>query len=148
MTKALLLPLSAFVAIFGAVFPAPAGAATCTANSSGVSFGDYDPLQSGDTESTGSIQIDCDAPVTASIALTAGSGTFTARTMSNGISELQYNLYSDAQRIAVWGDGTAGSQPVSVTAQTADVPVYGAIPGRQNVTAGSYSDTITVTVTF
>lgn len=149
MTNALLLRLCALITCLAwPPWPAPANATDCTANSSGVSFGNYDPLRSGNTESTGSIHIACDEVVTASIALTAGSGSFEARTMTNGQSALRYNLYSDAQRSMVWGDGTGGAQPVSVTAETADVPVYGTIPGRQNVTAGSYGDTIAVTVTF
>lgn len=134
---------------FGSILcAASADAATCTVDTSGISFGSYNPLQSSDTESTGTVQLNCDSMVAASVALTAGRGTYDARMMSNGISGLQYNIYADPARTTVWGDGTQGSQPVSISAQSANIPVYGTVPAQQNVTAGLYTDNITVTVTF
>jgi spore coat protein U-like protein len=37
---------------------------------------------------------------------------------------------------------------VSGTGTSSDFTVYGRIPARQNASVGSYSDTITVTITF
>jgi spore coat protein U-like protein len=68
--------------------------------------------------------------------------------MSTGSDQLNYNLFVDASRVVVWGDGSGGSSTVALTAAAADIPVYGRVPGGQNVPAGSYIDTIVVTVTY
>jgi spore coat protein U-like protein len=91
---------------------------------------------------------------------TGNAGTYAPRSLSSGGAMLSYNLYTDAGRTLVWGDGIGATQ--TVTGNLSGVllalgacpptpiqhPVYGRIPGSQNVPAGSYSDTITVTVTF
>jgi spore coat protein U-like protein len=62
---------------------------------------------------------------------------------------LSYNLYSTSFS-TIWGDIASNS---SVTGfvnkdKPLDVTIYGRIPPRQNVSAGSYSDIITVTIDF
>jgi spore coat protein U-like protein len=91
---------------------------------------------------------------TATAALSSGmSGTFTARTMSNGTGgTLRYNLYTIAADSVVWGDGTGGSQTQTLTINglgsvTVNATVYGLVP-LQDPAPGSYSDTITVTVNY
>jgi spore coat protein U-like protein len=126
----------------------PAFAATCAVSSSGVNFGNYDPLSGAETDSAGTIRLRCDEPVSATIALSSGNGSIVTRTMSNGTSQLSYNLYTNAQRIVVWGDGTGGSDTVTVQGDTVDYPIYGVVASRQRVTAGSYTDTITLTVSY
>ena len=46
---------------------------------------------------------------------------------------LNYNVYTDAQRTIIWGDGTAGTQVFTENAQPNNhpvtVPVYGRIFG-------------------
>ncbi len=124
----------------------PSLAADCTVSSSGVVFGSYDPLDAADTHSAGSIRLNCDEPVTASITL-SGDGT-ADRAMRNGGSELAYQLYVDPQRRIVWGDGSGASDTVTVEGTVAERPVYAAIPARQPVTAGSYADTIVLTLSY
>lgn len=126
----------------------PAFAASCTISSSGVNFGAYDPIDVADTRSTGSIRMACDAPVNANIALSGGGGSTVDRAMSNGSTRLVYNLYADPQRTTIWGDGAGGSQTVPADGTSVDRPVYGSIMARQRVPAGSYADTITLTVTY
>jgi spore coat protein U-like protein len=60
-------------------------------------------------------------------------------------SQLAYNLYKDASRLLVWGDGGGG---VSSNGTNVDLTVYGRIPGAQNVQANVYVDSVTVTVAF
>jgi spore coat protein U-like protein len=132
----------------GAGAAAPAQAADCSIIPVGVAFGSYDPFSPADLETVGTIRLECDSVVDATISLGAGAGDYTQRRMENGQSVLGYNLFTSSQRIVVWGDGTGGSSPVSVNAQSADFAIYGTVPARQNVTTGSYADTIVVTVTF
>jgi spore coat protein U-like protein len=65
---------------------------------------------------------------------------------------LDYNLFLDANRTTIWGDGTGGSSrsgpimPPLLTQVT--VTVYTRIPARQNVRVGHYTDSITATINF
>jgi spore coat protein U-like protein len=126
----------------------PALAVTCTVTAVSVAFADYDVFATSATDTTGTVNVSCGSSTTYAIALSAGLGTFASRVMTNGSNQLDYNLFTDSQRLTVWGDGTSGSVTVSATAAGGTYTVYGRIPARQNVPAGSYSDTITVTVTY
>jgi spore coat protein U-like protein len=70
--------------------------------------------------------------------------------MTSGTHVLTYNLYLDPTHLTIWGDGSSGTGTVSGTGTGANVgtPVYGRIPPGQNASVGSYSDVITVTVTY
>ena len=138
--------------------PVAHGAVTsCTVSAGALGFGTYDPTLPAVLTSTGTIDITCTVTSHSnplSIALSAGSGTYTARTMMSGASKLGYNLYLDAAHTQVWGDGTGGSvldnttivRHAGVAALTATV--YGLLPALQDVAPGTYTDTITVTVSF
>jgi spore coat protein U-like protein len=134
----------------------PAGAA-CTATTVGVAFGAYDPQAAGPDDGTGTVNVRClffDSAVD-SIALgTGGSGTYFPRRMTGGAFNLNYNLYTTAARTNVWGNGGGGTQTVT-PGGTFNFPfinysatVYGRIPALQNVGAGTYTDTVVVTVTW
>lgn len=127
---------------------APAAAVVCTVTPQGVSFGNYDPLSASALDGAGNINVTCDTLVPFSVSLSTGSsGTFAERRMTAGTPYLAYNLYSDVLRTIVWGDGV-GAANVSATGTNVNLPVYGRMPALQNVPANSYSDTITVTVTY
>lgn len=87
------------------------------------------------------------------ITLSQGNGTFTAQRTACGLEQLFYNLYLDANRSVIWGDGTAETQAF-VTGnpqgnnQDHSVPNFGRIAPLQDVGVGYYSDTITVTLNF
>lgn len=145
------------LALFGAG-RAHALVSSCLVSASGVAFGIYDPTSPTAHASSGTIAVSCVVsgatghnPVT--IALSAGtSGSYGSRTMVSGTDSLTYNLYLDAAYSQVWGDGTG----VSVTDTRFVTPgkpaftatVYGLIPAAQSPGAGTFSDTITVTVSF
>jgi len=129
---------------------APATAATavtCSAQSGSVVFGTYDPLSPRALDGVGRVNIDCDAPTSFTIGLGPGGGSFDERRMTGGQSQLVYNLYSDATRLIVWGDGE-GASSLTAGGGRVDLPVYGRIPAHQNVVAGVYGDTITITITY
>jgi spore coat protein U-like protein len=69
--------------------------------------------------------------------------------MTGPSGTLQYNLYLDATRQTIWGDGTAGTQSAFQDTRANEayfVSVYGRIPSAQNVQAGTYTDMLVVTV--
>lgn len=125
----------------------PVHATSCTVQSAGVAFGAYDPLAASPVDGVGTVRIDCDVQTSLTVALGQGSGSSGTRQMTNGSSQLLYNLYTDASRTFVWGDGVSGSD-VSVSGTTINLPVYGRIFARQNVIEGQYADTIVITVSY
>lgn len=126
-----------------------ASAAVCSVSSQGIVFGTYDTFSSQSLESTGNIDISCDSETIYSISLSTGSGSFLQRTMVFGSHVLNYNLFTDAARTIVWGDGTNSTATVSgVTTSTASHSVYGRVPARQNAYVGNYSDNVTITINF
>ncbi|MFE0499554.1 spore coat protein U domain-containing protein [Lysobacter soli] len=126
----------------------------CTVSASNVDFGQQGFLNT-PVNATGVITSTCTKGSNYTLSLNAGSGTgatFGQRRMtrSGGADTLVYALYRDSGRTQIWGDGSGGSSTVSGTgsgaAQTATV--YAALPVQDTPAAGSYADTITVTVTF
>ena len=130
------------------MIPAAASAATCHVTPQAVSFGSYDPIAGASVDGIGSVGVACDEPVDFTIALTAGSGTFEERRMSSGARQLAYNLYTSASRAVVWADGIAGSGVSSHGVTAVDLTIYGRISAGQNVAAGSYSDSLTITLSY
>lgn len=134
-----------------------AGACNCVVALTSVAFGTYDRLSPAPTDTVGNLSISCisgdPADSTFTIALSPGSsGNANARTMLKGATPLFYNLYIDAARTAVWGDDSAGQSVTSsfpAASRTAKMfNIYGRIVAFQNVAAGPYRDSITVTVTY
>lgn len=144
----------------------PALAGDCTINVSPIAFGDYDPVaQTAPLDVAGGVSVGCKRTerreqafgVFVSItADTGSSGTYAARTLRAGGSSLQYNLFTDAARTTVWGDGSSGTAVVGGTVGGANTgqlnprtfPVFGRIPGGQDPAPGAYADTVLITVTF
>ncbi|HEX5282293.1 MAG TPA: spore coat U domain-containing protein [Micropepsaceae bacterium] len=131
-----------------------AAGASCTVSAAPVAFGTFNPFGSVVT-ATGTISVTCSggspsSPYTIALS-TGGSGSFTTRHMSDGFSDnLNYNLYTSAAHTSIWGDGTSGTVTVGGTNghTTNNFTAYGQLPTPQGVTPNSYTDTITVTVTY
>lgn len=127
--------------------------AACTIQATaGPAFGVYDPLAGTPLDAAGSVTYRC-TPRKPAVWLSPGSsGTYAARTLRSGANAIRYNLYLDAARTVVWGDGSGGtSVDVANPApgnSTKSIPVYGRIPPQQDAAAGTYSDTIVVTFAF
>jgi len=151
------LPLVCMVAALTTVLAQPAHAATCSIGSIvGLIFGSYDVLSGSALDSAGSVTYRCDNVSVLDairIHLSAGSSpSFQPRTLQQGGNSLQYNLYLDPSRSAVWGDGSAGTSQYGPTlppeGSSVQLNIYGRVPSRQNVYAGSYSDTVVITIIF
>lgn len=124
---------------------APAAAAACNVNPQGVSFGNYDPLGAIPLDGVGNVHVQCDLPIGFNVSIGSGAGTVADRRMTGGAAQLRYNLYKDATRLFVWGEGIQGLDAIGTNVH---LPVYGRIPGTQNIPAGIYLDSVSVTVTF
>lgn len=119
-------------------------------------FGAYDGLLRYVVDALGGVTFTCQSVDTFDqivVDISRGSSTsWSARTMHAGARVLEYQLYLDAARSTVWGDGTGGTShfgPYHPSADTpTSVPIYGRIPAGQNAGAGSYSDTVVVTLSY
>ncbi len=152
-----------FLAIVIFVF-VPDARAACTVSTTPVNFGSFDMFSPVPFDSTGSITIDCSIPppppnppvdVRITIGQSSNSGNFIPRSMKNLARPelLNYNLYTNSSRTSVWGDGTGGTSVITLNKVNRNAPprvmaVYGRIPTGQDVSAGSYSDTLVVTITW
>lgn len=127
--------------------------AACSISTTGVSFGPYNVFDTAPADSTGSVRYQCTGSVgILTISLGPGSGgTYQPRRMVSGTNTLNYNLYLDAARVLLWGDGSGGTSwftAAAASGKAVTVTVFGRIPAAQDVAAGTYTDTIVVTIQF
>jgi spore coat protein U-like protein len=138
----------------------------CSVAVVGVNFGVYDAVAAAPDDSAGRVNVSCsNVPGTGvdnvaySVALSPGSaGTFNPRRLAAGTGRLDYNLFRDAGRTQVWGNGTSGSFLVPGTmrvgpgqgnsTRTNTHDIFGRVPAQQDAAIGAYTDTIVVTLTF
>ena len=137
----------------------PTHAATCSVSAVSLAFGGYNPFKPGHTDTTGNIAVTCTGKpgemVAYSISLSAGGGGFPVRRMRTPSGFLlNYNIYTNAARTLVWGDGSGGSLVVNdsyalgAPVTTRNYAVYGRTFGAQKSVVGAYSDAIAVTLNF
>lgn len=116
-----------------------------------IAFGTLDPLA--DNDAQGDIAWVCTNGYDTVITLgTGGSNDISARAMG-GAGTLPYQLYTDAARTQVFGDGITGNAvPVSGAGYSSPgaVTVYGRVQQADAAVAvnGNYSDTVQVTIVF
>ena len=71
------------------------------------------------------------------------------RRMNNGsTSNMRYNLYRNSARTTVFGTGTNAQTVTQAALGSGTVVVYGTIPAGITVPAGTYTDTVAVTLSF
>lgn len=133
---------------------------SCSAGTTAVAFGSYNPLSVTAVTANGNVAVTCNALVIFSVSYvismnTGNSPTFSPRFMNLSGTHLNYNLYTTAGLTTIWGDGTAGTGTISdsytavvIGPVTMNYPVFGQLPALQVVGAGTYTDTVVVTVTY
>ncbi|HZZ84591.1 MAG TPA: spore coat U domain-containing protein [Anaeromyxobacteraceae bacterium] len=125
----------------------PARAASCRIVSTTSLAFTYDVFSASPQQLRGTIGYDCAPPASPSLTLSAGtSGNAAARSMqwSGGADKLLYNVYTDAACTQVWS-----SQALPGIGQhSQSLTFYACLPALQDVSAGSYADTLTVTINF
>ena len=144
------------VACAGVVFLAGAArveAANCSLSTTSIVFGAYNVFSSAPVDSTGTVTYNCNGNTNVLITMTKGqSMTFLPRELQKGTERLAYNLYRDAARTTVWGDFTGGTSAHTdlspLKKEDVSITVYGRIPPGQDVSAGSYTDSVTVVLNF
>lgn len=122
--------------------------AACTISTTSVNFGTYNVYSATPLDSTGTVTFRC-GPPDRNIVITLSRGssaTFNPRTLRMGAEVLNYNLYRNAARTNIWGDGTGGTAVYSDVNPPNNtnvvLTVYARIPAGQDVSGGNYNDTI------
>jgi spore coat protein U-like protein len=115
-----------------------------------VAFGTYNVFSGTDDDNNGSVRIRCNPSDTYTLKFSTGtSGSFSPRQLASGVNRLNYNLYMDAARTQIWGDGSSGTSFVTNTHSGAvTYTIYGRVPSGQDPNTGTYSDTITMTLEY
>lgn len=103
-------------------------------------------------DTTSSMSVQCTNGQTYTISLNGGngaSGTTTTRTMELAAEDVDYTMWKDAGRSQNWGD-TGGEIMTGLTGNGSAqaYTIYGRVPVQATPTAGTYTDTVTVTVTY
>ena len=124
--------------------------ANCTISTTSVAFGSYDVFSATPRDANGTVQIDCTPRENIQVTLSSGSSSvFNPRTLRSGSNILNYNLFRNAARTQIWGDGSAGTSTSSANnVRTTTLTVYGRVPAAQDAAVGNYADTIVATVIF
>ena len=152
MSKAAEMLLRSFVAASVLALPSAVHAqSACSFSAQDMVFGDYDPSTRAPLNSVAEITIDCSRPtnVTLLIAPGGGTGRVTDRRMLHRTRPgevLGYNLFQDASRMVVWGDGGSGAALTLRVERRGVARVYGQVYAGQEPWVGSYEDSVSVTI--
>ncbi len=134
------------------MFAAPSAFAQCSwfALPAPIAFGTYSVFGGASNTTTTSGTVRCTGAYTFRVTSTTGSaGSYNPRVM-NGTA--QYNVYTDAGRTTIWGDGTAGTGIYTffnfAGTNNFSGSAYGTVFGAQDLAPGAYSDTITAILAY
>lgn len=145
---------AAVILLLACTYTGNANAQTCSITAVPLNFGSYLPNDPVPLDISGSVDVDCRGR-RGTFVITIGAGSsndFGQRLMQSGTDALAYNVYLDAARSRVWGDGTAGTSTFSLFRPSGRLrqsfPVYGRVFAGQDVDPGVYSDNLLVTIIF
>jgi len=117
-----------------------------------LSFGEYSSLaniinsQSTNAAGSGSLQLLCTTGTPFTVALDNGVNAAGGQRRMAGTcgAFINYNLYQEPARTTLWGPGA----PLAGTGTPVNLIVYGQVPAQTTPAAGTYTDTVTMTVTW
>ena len=137
----------------------------CTMSTTDLAFGTYDPIVANaalDLRATATVSTTCTSGATGVVTMTKGDHSLYCvindchRQLANAEETgfLRYNIYTSASYYMsnIWNNDVEEMSSVAQvlgSGVSQDLTVYGEIPKNQkNAPAGSYTDTITVTLTY
>lgn len=110
-----------------------------------ITFGNYDPTSATPTDANGDVGVRCTKGTAYEVFIS------TIRTMTDGTDTLSFELYNDAVGGTVWGDSVGHAGNISNT-PASNAPtthtIFGRIPALQDVGAGAYAGSVTITVNY
>lgn len=120
----------------------------CSLSGGTLAFGTYISGQADNADVDGTINfVNCTGTLTFALD-GGGSGNINGRQMSSGANRLNYQIYRNPTRSAVWGTGADAQTQILLVTGNGSITVYGRIPSGQIVPEGTYTDIVNVTLTF
>lgn len=114
-----------------------------------LDFGTQGPLTA-NVDNTSTVTVTCTDGATYNVGLNGGgTGNVAARQMTNGTDTIDYQLYRDSGHTQPWGT-TIGTDTVAATGNgnAQSYTVYGRVPPQTTPPADTYTDTVSVVVTY
>lgn len=116
-----------------------------------LNFGTHGILNS-NVDALSAVIFRCTNGVNYDIGLDAGTtpgGTTSVRKMQNGTNTIDYQLFMNGARTINWGD-TIGTDTLSFTGSGGFqlAYIYGRVPAQSTPASGTYTDTVTITITY
>ena len=133
-------------------------AMACTISAGALTFGSYDPTASADNDATAAITSTCTAGGAAKITMSEGAAPITGsttavpkramKTSGETPQMLAYHLYSNTDRTTVWGNTEGTGKAITADGSAQNFTAYGRIAQGQTVGAGTFSDSVLVTLNY
>jgi spore coat protein U-like protein len=126
--------------------------ATCNLSATAMNFGTLANLTTAQA-TTNQIAITCTTGAAYAVALNNGINGGTSPTnrimVSSTNQKLSYGIYKDAAHVQAWG-ATSGANTLTGTGTgvTQNLTAYALLPAQGNPSAGTYSDTVVVTINY
>lgn len=99
-------------------------------------------------ENAGAIRVRCNNNLNYAVLIDAGlhSQSTETRYLSNGVTKVKYNLYSDPNHKYVWDDlhGVSGTG----NGKEQWIPIYGVVPVQTTPESGVYTDIVNITIRY
>jgi spore coat protein U-like protein len=124
----------------------------CTVGAVTLDFGTPTGVLTSAVPGTSTITVQCATGTAYNVGLNGGlnsGANINARKMVLGGNSVAYQLYRDSGRTQVWGN-TVGTDTVAGTGNGSaqNLTVYGNVPAQTTPPAGTYQDTVVVSVTY
>lgn len=129
--------------------------ALCSISTTPLNFGNYNVLSPNPLDVSNTIIVNCNqnAVVTLSIGPSPNSGGFNPRKMkrTTATEYIDYNIFRNSARTEILGDGTGSTYTLIRNVRKnrpAPYSIHGRIPPAQDVSIGTYNETLTVTIVW
>ena len=117
-----------------------------------VVFDAYDPITDGstsNTDTTGNVPIACTKGISANLTMNHGiNASGSTRRMTDGTYFLIYEVYTSGDYTTVWDESNTVTADFTSSSSEQIKTIYARIPPGQDVPAGTYTDTVQVTMGF
>lgn len=121
----------------------------CALTGATLDFGTYTAGQTTDRDARIDIAYTNCGPGTITMELDGGGAAdVNARKLRSGTNVLNYNLYRETARTAIFGTGVNAKTATLTGVASGSLSVWGRIPKSQAVPVGTYTDTVNITLTF
>jgi spore coat protein U-like protein len=117
-----------------------------------LNFGNSVGLLTANVDATAQFSVQCTNSTDYDIGLNAGTtagGTTATRLMTDGSATVSYQMFSNAARTTNWGD-TVGTDTISDTGtgSSTTYTIFGRVPAQVTPAPATYTDTVTITITY